>query len=164
MPSLKGAVCSNAYDKEYLLQVAKYLGIKFEFKKLTRRDICKYLEKYMLMQEKYGTKTYVMIPFNHPTLPFPYNLKDRVKYIMDSINEIIKHKLDITTNKLKKTEGDEKGYPSYEIKLKLSEKDEDMINTILTKYKATKIKNEWTIFDRIVCLFVIIKFIIIIIW
>lgn len=120
IPSLKGAVCSTSKSKDYLEKVAKDVGAEFD-EEMTRIDICSTIENAMLMKEKYATDkkgdkyTYVRIPSNHPTLPFPLNLEDRVKYVITKLRNEIKFAIDIKTSTLKKKSGDEKGMPSYAI-------------------------------------------------
>jgi hypothetical protein len=153
LPSLKGAVCSTAKDKKYLEKVASKLGINFK-NKITRQDICKNIEEKMLLLEKYGDgkMTYVMIPANHPKYPFPYNLEDRVKHIINGIKNDVKLNVKIDKKKIKKTTGPEKGEPSYIITIENSEKikdknDIEMLDSILKKYNAkeTKKEKEWEI-------------------
>lgn len=157
LPSLKGAVCATAKDKGYLLKVAKKIDIPLG-KKIIRQDICKEIEKKMLLLEKYGTekektkKTFIMVPANHPKYPFPYNLEDRVLYIINKIEKNVKVNMDISTKKIKKTSGEEKGYPSYTIKIVNEEKikdknDIDLLNEIVRKYKGkeSKKEKEWEI-------------------
>lgn len=158
LPSLKGAVCSTAKEKEYLLKVAKKIGIDIK-DKITRENICKKIQERMLLLEKYGDKvddgkniTYVMIPANHPKYPFPYNLEDRTKHIINKLNSDIKLNINITKEKIKKSNGVEKGYPSYIIKIKNEEKikdrnDLELLSSILKKYNAKEIKKdkEWEI-------------------
>ena len=99
IPSLKGAVCSTSKNKEYLENIAKKLGINLSKSGITRTNICDKIKEKMLELEKYGTSkaqnkfTYVMIPANHPNIPFPLNLEDRVKYISDKLKSEIKYKL-----------------------------------------------------------------------
>jgi hypothetical protein len=112
--SIKGAVCNNAKDKEYLLMVANKLNKmsnKINFnkidlsKKFKREIVCEDIKDVLMELEKYSTTkdgnkiTYMMVPYNHPTLPFPYNLEDRVKYIIGQINDIVKRKFDYIVKK-----------------------------------------------------------------
>ena len=110
IPTLKGAVCSTSKDKEYLMNLIKKIPNinKNEINridKLTRELICNELKNKLLYLEKYSTTkdnnkvTYVMIPYNHPLYPFPYNLEDRIKYISDKINTIIGKNIDISIKK-----------------------------------------------------------------
>ncbi len=123
IPSLKGAVCSTSKSKQYLKDIAKSVDSDF-VKGMTRTDICINIEKQMLLKEKYATEkdgnlmTYVRIPANHPLYPFPYNLEDRVKYIINKIKSEIKVKLDVKTKTITKDSGEEKGHPSYVITVK----------------------------------------------
>ena len=107
--------------------------------------------------EKYGENknddklTYVMIPSNHPTYKFPYNLEDRVSFFENKLNDT-KVNININKKKIKKTEGKEKGYPSYVITIKNEEKTSDksdinLLSKILDKYDTKQIKKdrEWEI-------------------
>ena len=81
---------------------------KKEIKDESRIDVCNKIRDQLLLMEKYGTKnennkmTYVIIPYNHPHLVFPFNLEDRVVYIIDRIQKITKLKLDPKIKKEKK--------------------------------------------------------------
>jgi superfamily II DNA or RNA helicase len=136
LPSLKGAVCLNAKSKGYLNKVANKLEIETKGIK-TRVELCKRIENKMLLLEKYSTGknkiTYIMIPANHPTFPFPYNLEDRVEHIISRLESSSKMKLDITKKTVKKTEGSEKGYPSYVITIKNLDKINDKNNLSAVK-------------------------------
>lgn len=106
IPSLKGAVCSTSKNKEYLENICKKLGIDLSKSNITRTTICDKIKEKMLELEKYGTSkdknkfTYVIIPANHPTFKFPFNLEDRVNYITNQLKSEIKYKLttSVTTN------------------------------------------------------------------
>jgi hypothetical protein len=155
LPSLKGAVCSTAKDKEYLVKVAKKIGVDFK-NRVTRQDICRQIEERMLLLEKYGDDdrdkngkniTYVMVPANHPKYPFPYNLEDRVTHIINKLKNDIKFNVKIDTKKIKKTSGPEKGYPSYIITItnsdKITEKsDIEFLSSIIKKNGGSEIKKE----------------------
>jgi hypothetical protein len=104
----------------------------------------------MLLKEKYSTAkagnkfTYIRIPANHPTLPFPYNLEDRVKYTIDKIKNEIKYSVDIKTTQIKKKSGPEKDMPSYVLSItkkpQLSE-----YTDFLKKLGAEEKSDEWII-------------------
>ncbi len=104
IPSLKGATCSTSKDKQYLINIAQLLGIQID-KKIgkTRNSICDRIRDRMLELEKYATDkkgdkfTYIIIPANHPIYTFPYNLEDRVQFIINKLKEQIKLNLKITT-------------------------------------------------------------------
>jgi superfamily II DNA or RNA helicase len=93
IPSLKGAVCATSKQKEYLEKLAKDVGIKLPSKDLTRDDICNNIKDKLIELEKYATgknkMTYIMVPKNHPKLPFPLNLEDRVEYIKNEVDKIL---------------------------------------------------------------------------
>ena len=96
LPSLKGAVCTTK-DKDYVNKVAKSLNI--DIGKTTRFDLCGLIKEELLKREKYGKgknkMTYMMIPKNHEIYPFPYNLEDRVEYIIEQVKQGIKFKINI---------------------------------------------------------------------
>lgn len=124
VPSLKGAVCETSKSKKYLQKVAQKLGIEIPKGSLTRIDVCSSIRNKMLLLEKYSTTkdknkfTYVMIPADHPSFPFPYNLEDRVAMTIEKIKKEVGSKIDINVKTKKKTSGAEKGYPSYTISIK----------------------------------------------
>lgn len=110
--TFKGAVCSTSKDKKYLVDLIKMIPnlTKEEIKqidKLTKEQICLELKNKLLYLEKYATSkdenkiTYIMIPFNHPTYPFPYNLEDRIKDRIKQINKIFGYNVDILVKKQK---------------------------------------------------------------
>jgi len=103
--SIKGAVCFNSKDKEYLVNIIKKLRkiVPLELvikSKIKRDDLCNEIKKGLLYLEKYSTSkdknkiTYVMIPANHPEYEFPYNLEDRVKYNLNKVNQITNRKIE----------------------------------------------------------------------
>jgi len=142
IPSFKGAVCSTAKHKDYLNKITKKLKIKIN-NNSTRVQICNKIRDTMLELEKYGTQkdknkfTYVMIPINHSEYPFPYNLEDRAKDIVEKIKKEIKIKLNVKTTMKKKKD---KHYYVINIKSSKSLKE---YKTILDKYNAN-IKNKDT--------------------
>jgi hypothetical protein len=146
--SLQGAVCTTAKSKRYLQKVMKKLDVETKGNE-TRTNMCRKIEDKMLELEKYSTKksgnkfTYVIIPSNHPKYSFPYNLEDRVDYLISKINNEIKFKVSITT-KESKTVKDKKNVPYYTIIIK----HDDKLNNykhVLEKYGAVKDKGEWKI-------------------
>jgi len=54
VPSIKGAVCQTSKSANYLKKVLESLG-GVTTKSQTRGDICKEIEKAMLLLEKYST-------------------------------------------------------------------------------------------------------------
>ena len=107
--SLMGATCSTSKDKQYLLTAIKKLkGMvdkDFSEDMPTREDMCNNIKTMLLYLEKYSTtkndnkKTYVMIPSNHTSYPFPYNLEDRIKHIIQSVKDITNRDNSITVTK-----------------------------------------------------------------
>lgn len=149
IPSLKGAVCSTSKNRKYLENIAKNLGITAK-NDGTRIAICDQIKDKMMFLEKYGTTkdknkiTYVMVPINHPTYTFPYNLEDRVEFIKDKIKTTIMFKLSVSVKTEKKTKGPEKGQPSYKIIIKDKPELKEHYE-FLEELNATKSKDEWTI-------------------
>ena len=127
--SLMGAVCATSKDKPYLLNTIKKLqhmvSLDIKTKITTREDMCNNIKILLLYLEKYGTSknnnkmTYIMIPGNHPIYPFPYNMEDRIKHIIQKIKDIVGREYDYTVKKEHngKFEGMEK-LPSYTIEIK----------------------------------------------
>jgi DNA polymerase III delta prime subunit len=110
IPTLKGAVCATAKDKDYLIKLIKKIPNISDkeierVNKLTRENICNELKDKLLYLEKYGTSkdgnkiTYVIIPKNHPIYPFPFNLEDRIKDRINQINKLAERKVDIIVKK-----------------------------------------------------------------
>jgi len=117
--SLTGAVCATSKDKEFLLKTIKKLkslvneiasnaSEKIKNSLNTRENMCLYIMKLSLFLEKYSTTkddnkiTYVMVPANHKVYQFPYNLEDRVKYTVKSIQDLIDREFDYVVKKEKK--------------------------------------------------------------
>lgn len=143
IPSLKGAVCTTK-EKGYIENLIKYLKIKTSSN--TRETLCNTIKEKLLELEKYSTgkdkKTYMMIPYNHPTYQFPYNLEDRLDFIKKQIKELnsnieIEHKKNINGEKF-----------SFILKIRENENtknNENEINLIVEKYNGIKEKNAWVI-------------------
>jgi hypothetical protein len=140
--TLTGTVCYNSQHRETLEKILKKLGIKPSSS--SRVSMCLDIRNALMELEKYGTDrdgnkmTYVIIPTNHKTLPFPYNLEDRKDYIINKINEEIKKNLSITVDT--KVE-DKKHY--YLINIKAS-KDGDYDN-VMKKYNAELVGDKYVI-------------------
>jgi len=107
IPTFKGAVCFTSKDKKYLLKLYKNIT-KSEINninKLSKTELCTEIKNRLLYLEKYSTSedknkmTYVMIPFNHPLYPFPYNLEDRIKYIIKQLYKISGRNIDVLVKK-----------------------------------------------------------------
>ena len=104
--SLTGSVCFNSQSKHYLKKIITKLGINEENTK-SRVAMCERIKGRLLELEKYsrtkdGNKmTYMIIPHNHPNYPFPYNLEDRKDFLIDKLNNTIKHNLKIKVDEIK---------------------------------------------------------------
>jgi 3-dehydroquinate dehydratase len=84
-----------------------------------------------------------MIPYNHPTYQFPYNLEDRADFIKKNIKEL-NSKIDIDIKKIKKNDD------IFELLLTIKENEktknyENDINKIIEKYNGKKEKNNWIV-------------------
>lgn len=141
--SMNGTVCHNSQSRTSLNYIMKKVGLISTSK--SRIDVCNDIRSKLLDMEKYGTTkngdklTYVVIPSNHPTLTFPYNLEDRTEYIIDKINSKIHEDLKINvTNKL------EHGKMTYKITFKNSDKLNDY-QDFLKSVGAVLVKTEWII-------------------
>lgn len=147
IPSFKGAVCKISKEKGFLNSITGKIGVKD--KKHNRTDMCQTIMKRLYDMEKYSTSkdgnklTYLIVPMNHPTIPFPLNLEDRITHILNKIKDetrqIFTHKI-IST----KTTGDfnDIKYIKYEIKLDNSI---DKFEDVLKKYGGIKQDGQWTI-------------------
>lgn len=94
IPSFKGADCMTK-DKQYTSKILKEFNIKHD-ETTPRTELCSLLQNKLLFLEKYGSSekgakfkkyTYLMIPNNHPSYVFPYNLEDRHDYIAKIVKE-----------------------------------------------------------------------------
>jgi hypothetical protein len=139
IPSFRGSVCHNSKDKEYLVKVAKSIGLKGKGE-LTRTSICDQIKDRMFALEKYSTgknkMTYLIIPVNHPTIPFPLNLEDRLNHILEDIKHETRIVLDYNIKKVK-----ESGvYPDIDYVKYIIQftKAADKYADILKKYGAVK--------------------------
>ena len=108
--SFKGNVCYTYKDKDYLIKLLKKLDSTFNIdNNISKNTICNKLQNKLLELEKYSTttdnnkKTYMIIPFDHPNYIFPYNLEDRILYIINSINKILGYKIKYSVYKKKNT-------------------------------------------------------------
>jgi hypothetical protein len=93
IPSLNGAVCATSKNKGYIRTVSKLLNLDLGDKSVSREPACDAIRDKLYALEKYSTTalgnkmTYLRIPANHPTIPFPLNLEDRVQSIINSIQK-----------------------------------------------------------------------------
>ena len=88
LPSYKGADCITAKNKQMLKSICENIGLNIDISQ-SRKHICNQIRDKLLYFEKYSTgkdkKTYVIIPANHPKYTFPYNLEDRVPFIIHDL-------------------------------------------------------------------------------
>lgn len=118
-----GSVCFNSYNMNYIKKVFQTLKIPFD-SKLSRIELCQQVQDKLYELEKYNNDgyTYLIIPSNHPTIPFPLNLKDRVEFIKDKVKDKIKNNIVFSVDKKEK---DKKKYYILHIKKDKNIKDYD---------------------------------------
>ena len=149
--TFKGAVCSTAKDKEYLMKLIKSIPgmdnkVVAKINKLTREQICNELRYQLLELEKYSTTkegnkiTYMMIPKDHPIYPFPFNLEDRIKYIITNINKAVGRAVDILVKKQK----DKKNKAIYELSFDDNKIFKDLTDQIKSNGFELK-NNKWIV-------------------
>jgi superfamily II DNA or RNA helicase len=150
IPTFKGAVCSTSKDKEYLMRLVRMIPniSKEEIKRidsLTREQICLEIRDKLLYLEKYSTSkdgnkiTYMMIPKDHPIYVFPYNLEDRVKFVIKQLNKIAGRNVDLLVKKQK----DKKDNMVYEITFSNDKYFKDILSQL--EKLGFKLKdNTWT--------------------
>lgn len=147
IPSFKGAVCGTSKDKKFLLDIAKKIGIDVTGIRV-RSDICDAIKERLYDLEKYATTkdgnkmTYLVIPANHK-IPFPLNLEDRIKYILNSIQKETRTNINakIETFPFKGKYQDIK-YLSYKL---VFDESMDKHKDIMESHGAKRIKNKWVI-------------------
>jgi hypothetical protein len=144
IPSITGAVCFSSKSKEYLEGIAKSINLKLN-EKIKRQSLCDLIKERLLILEKYSSnkKTYTMIPMNHNKYQFPYNLEDRMEYILNfvKLNTITKVKSKKTVIKFK--DGEFKGSPEKIILIIDNNKNILKLKKILLNYKGILKKNKW---------------------
>jgi hypothetical protein len=134
--SLTGAVCATSKDKDFLLKVINKLkklvnnissNVDIENSLGTRENMCNYIMKLLLFLEKYSTSkddnkiTYVMVPADHKVYSFPYNMEDRIKYVIKQITELIDRDFDYVVKKERNGTFEKiKGLVNYNIEVKAS--------------------------------------------
>ena len=153
IPTLKGSVCSTK-DKKFLLHLYKKLNNistisqynTINIKKFTKENICNDIKNKLLLLEKYATSkdknkmTYIMIPKDHPIYKFPYNLEDRIKYIIKNITNNVDSNIDILVKKQK----DNNNNIIYELSFKNNKIIQEK-SKLIESYDFKKINDIWTI-------------------
>jgi len=152
IPTQKGSVCFSSYTKDDLDDIALKLNLKLD-KDIIRVDICEEIRKRLLYLEKYSIKdkkmTYVIIPFDHPKYPFPYNLIDRIKFKISKLQDKIPIEFDFETQELKTGIFEDDNIKSnkltsYIIKIK-ENNDLKSYHYILKNMKFNLDKNIWSL-------------------
>ena len=145
--NFKGMVCHTGKHVEELIKIAKEIGIiiKENDDTINKYNLCKLIRNRLLYLEKYNddNKLYVIVPSNHKTINFPFNLKDRIENIINKIKNVLLVKLDYTVKKMQDGvfEGiRKKEYIRY--KITINNKIEDLNNYIeLLKTNGFYIEN-----------------------
>jgi hypothetical protein len=129
--SMTGAVCSTSKDKDTLLKIIKKLenliDVELKHSLGTRENMCDYIKNLLLYLEKYSTSkddnkiTYIMVPANHKKYDFPFNLEDRIKFIITQVKNIVQRDFDYVVKKEKNGKFENiNNLISYNIEIKLS--------------------------------------------
>jgi len=118
----KGSTCEDKEKSEILLY-SKKLNITDDDvnKNSSRQIICNKIKDKLINLEKYNKEniTYLVIPYNHPTLEFPLNIHDRKDFIINRIKESTKYTVDIESSKNKyilRIKSDDENLRSYGFK------------------------------------------------
>ncbi len=116
--SQKGSTCDDK-EKNEILMYSKKLDVEIE-KEDSRQKICNKIKQKLINLEKYNKDnlTYLIIPYNHPTLEFPLNIHDRKEYIIKKVEELgYKPILESSKNKYEiKVKTDDENLRSYGFK------------------------------------------------
>lgn len=145
IPSAKGAVCYSSKDKDELKKIANKVEMNDYNKNDTRIDTCIKIKNRLLFLEKFSTGknniTYMIVPFNHPILPFPLNLEDRIRYFEENFNieqkSKVKLKFKNVGNGIFNNERSKK-YARYEVSFKYSGNLSKNSKSLLDKYNFEK--------------------------
>ena len=155
IPSIKGSVCNTSKDKELLIKIAEDIGIENinEYTNNTRFTICDQIRNRLLFLEKFSTDkqknkfVYMIIPANHPIYTFPFNLEDRIKYIIDNLQSNISVSLKTKVENIKNGifEGTrDKEFAKYKVTI-LNKPDEiNEYNSLLKKNNFSLDKGNWS--------------------
>lgn len=83
-----GSVCFNSYEFETLKNVYLDLKPKAKISNNSRVCLCDEIQKILMLKEKFrdNNEVSMIIPENHPTLPFPYNVNDLIDTITKEYN------------------------------------------------------------------------------
>ncbi len=135
--SFLGCVCTSK-DRNVIVDIAKTLNLTDN--NYTRESLCKMIQDELMDREKYQTGkhklTYFIVPFNHETLHFPYNLEDRRDYVINQIDDKIKYKIKYDIEKNKK---DSRGWT---ITIKHTDKLDDYVG-VLEKLRFVRTGDLW---------------------
>ena len=89
---------------------------------------------------------YMIIPYNHKKYIFPYNLKDRIKYIENEIKKLEKSNIKFNIKKMNDGIFENKRnkiYIKYQINFTYNKKENKKTLELLNKYNFIKNKNKW---------------------
>jgi hypothetical protein len=156
IPSLKGSVCNTSKDKNSLIKIAQKIGITNidEYIEDTRITICDQIKNRLLFLEKFSTNkkknklVYMIIPKNHPIYPFPFNLEDRVEYIINDLQSEISISLKTKKENIKNGEFEsvrDKDFARYKITITNNSDELEEYSKILKNKKFVKENNQWSL-------------------
>ncbi len=148
VPSFKGAVCRTSKDKQFLAIIATKLNLTIEDANI-RDNICNLVRDKLYDMEKYSRTadknkmTYLIVPANHPTIPFSLNLEDRIKHILNQIKQETRSSIEPKIETTKKTgRFTDVKYISYKL---VFDKNMDKYSDLLVSTGATKVGTNWVI-------------------
>jgi len=155
IPSIKGSVCNTSKDKKLLVKIAEKIGIENidAYVNDTRFTICDQIKNRLLFLEKFSTNkqknklVYMIIPANHPKYTFPFNLEDRIKYIIDQLQSKISVSLKTKVENIKNgifEDVRDKEFARY--KLTITNKPDEIseYSNLLKKNNFSLEKDQWT--------------------
>uniref|UniRef100_A0A6C0LTB3 Helicase ATP-binding domain-containing protein n=1 Tax=viral metagenome TaxID=1070528 RepID=A0A6C0LTB3_9ZZZZ len=149
IPSFRGAVCKTSKNKKFLLKIAEKLQVSTKNINI-RMDICNLIKDKLFDLEKYSTTkqnnkmTYLIVPSNHQNIPFPLNLEDRIKILINEIQIETRSMINckINTEDIKNGKFSDIHYVKYHI---IFDNSMDKFKNILEAHGALKIKDNYVI-------------------
>ena len=140
VPSFFGSVCNTSKSMKELMDIQRKIGLRVS-KDISRGDLCQAVRDRLYALERYGdgSKTWLIVPANHQTLPFPLNIGDRLKRLQSQAKS-----QGLKLGKSKRVEGEEL-YPDikeYSLQVPLvGRPSESMISEYSMKGRGEK----WTV-------------------
>lgn len=149
VPTWLGADCAVAKDKNTLMEISQSLKVKANHSD-QRERICELVRDRLIDLEKYGTSadknkvTYLIVPSNHPSLPFPLNLEDRCKHVINTIKKETRSSpvIEINSTAIKNGKYSDIKYVQYTI---IFGDEMDKFKDVLIANGGAKKGNKWII-------------------